>query len=91
MPKPTEDELDNALKMAIQMIEKRIDPFSVAKTLLSHNYRIKHLEEVLRAADRYLNMGMSERERTNLLSAINKAKAAESHTAQHEQKSFGLE
>jgi hypothetical protein len=91
MPKPTEEELDNAIKMAIQMREKGIDPFSVAKTLLSHNYRIKYLEEVLKAADRYLNMGMSERERTNLLGAINKAKAAESHTAQQEQESFGLE
>ena len=91
MAKPSEEELDGAIKMAIQMREKRIDPFFVAKTLLSHNYRIKHLEEVLRAADRYLNMGMSERERTNLLSAINKAKDAESHTAQQEQKSFGLE
>jgi hypothetical protein len=91
MPKPSEEELDNALKMAVQMREKRIDPFFVAKTLLSHNYRIKHLEEVLRAADRYLNMGMAERERTQLLKAIENAKDAESHTSQQERESFGLE
>lgn len=91
MAKPSEKELDSAIKMAIQMREKRIDPFFVAKTLLSHNYRIKHLEEVLRAADRYMNMGMSERERTQLLMAIEKAKAAESHTSQQERESFGLE
>jgi hypothetical protein len=91
MPKPNEEELDNALKMAVQMREKRIDPFFVAKTLLSHNYRIKHLEEVLKAADRYLNMGMAERERTQLLKAIENAKDAESHTSQQERESFGLE
>ena len=77
--------------MAIQMREKSIDPFFVAKSLLSHNYRIKYLEEVLRAADRYINMGMSDREKTQLLRAINKAKDAESHTAQQERASFGLE
>ena len=91
MAKPTEKELDSSIKMAIQMREKKIDPFFVAKTLLSHNYRIKYLEEVLRAADLYLNMGMSERERTKLLLAIEKAKDAESHTSQQERESFGLE
>ncbi len=91
MAKPTEKELDNALKMTIQMREKRIDPFFVAKSLLNHNYRIKHLEEVFKAADRYLNMGMSEREKTNLLKAIDKAKDAEAHTSQETRKSFGLE
>lgn len=91
MPKPTEEELDAALKMAVQMREKNIDPFFVAKTLLSHNYRIQHLEQVLHAADRYVNMGMAERERTKLLRAIEKTKDAESHTAQQERESFGLE
>ena len=91
MAKPTDNELDSSIKMAIQMREKRIDPFFVAKTLLSHNYRIKYLEEVLRAADLYLNMGMSERERTKLLRAIEKAKDAESHTSQQGRESFGLE
>lgn len=91
MPKPTEQELDSALKMAVQMREKNIDPFFVAKTLLNHNYRIGYLEEVFRAADRYLNMGMSERERTVLLRAIEKVKNAESHTAQQERERFGLE
>lgn len=91
MAKPSEEELESAIKMAIQMRENRIDPFFVAKTLLSHNYRIKHLETVLKAADRYLNMGMAERERTQLLRAIDKAKDAESHTAQQERESFGLE
>lgn len=91
MPKPSDEELNSALKMAVQMREKSIDPFFLAKTLLSHNYRIGYLEQVLKAADRYLNMGMADKERTALLKAIEKAKASESHTAQQERESFGLE
>lgn len=91
MPKPTEEELQIALNTAIQMRENMDDPFFVGKTLLNHNYRIKYLEEVLRAADRYMNMGMAEHERSVLLRTIDKAKDAESHTAQQERESFGLE
>jgi hypothetical protein len=91
MSQPTQQELDTAIKMAIQMREKKLDPFNVAKCLLSHNYRIKHLEQVMIAADRYLNMGMSEQERSRLLLAIRKAKDLESYTSQAEQDSFGLE
>jgi hypothetical protein len=91
MSQPTEKELSDAIKMAIQLREKKLDPFNIAKCLLSHNYRIKHLEEVMRAADQYLNMGMSEQERTKLLHAIQKAKNLESYTSQTEQDSFGLE
>jgi hypothetical protein len=91
MSQPTQQELDEAIKMAIQMREKQLDPFNVAKCLLSHNYRITYLEQVLIAADRYLNMGMSEQERTGLLHAIQKAKDLESYTSQSEQDSFGLE
>ena len=91
MAKPTEEELETALKMAAQMRDKNIDPFYIAKSLLSHNYRIKHLEEVMRAADRYINHGMSEQERTRLIREIEKAKDAESYTSGEGRESFGLE
>lgn len=91
MSKPTEEELETALKMAGQMRDKNVDPFFIAKALLSHNYRMQHLEEVMHAADRYLNMGMSERERSKLLRAIEKAKDVDSYTSQTERSSFGLE
>ena len=91
MSKPSDEELDSALHMAIQMREKKMDPFFLAKTLLSHNYRMGYLEQVLKAADRYVNMGMAEKERTDLMLAIEKAKDSESHTAQQERESFGLE
>lgn len=91
MSKPTEEELQIALKMATQMRDNKIDPFFIAKTLLSHNYRIKYLEETLRAADRYINLGMAEQERTHLIRTIEKAKDAESYTSGKERDSFGLE
>lgn len=47
MPKPTVEELELALKMAAQMRDKNADSFFIAKVLLSHNYRIKYLEEIL--------------------------------------------
>lgn len=90
MAKPTEEELNTALKMAAQMRDKKIDPFFIAKALLSHNYRIKYLEEIMKASDRYINHGMSEQEKTHLMRTIEKAKDAESHTAGHERDSFGL-
>ena len=91
MSKPTPEELETALKMAAQMRDKNIDPFFIAKALLSHNYRIKHLEDTLRAADRYINLGMSEQERIHLIRSIEKAKDVESYTASDERGSFGLE
>jgi hypothetical protein len=91
MSKPTEEELEAALKMAEQMRDKKIDPFFVAKALLSHNYRIKYLEEILKSADRYINRGMSEQEKTQLIRKIEKAKDAESFTSGQQRNSFGLE
>lgn len=91
MSKPTEEELATALKMAAHMRDKKIDPFFIAKTLLSHNYRMKYLEEIMQAADRYINHGMSEREKTHLTRIIEKAKDAESFTSNRERDSFGLE
>jgi len=91
MPKPTDEELELAMRTAVAMREKNDDPYKLAKCLLSHNFRIKHLEEVLAIADRYCNMGMAQRELTHLVRAIDKAKSVESYTAQTEQDRFGLE
>jgi hypothetical protein len=91
MSKPSEEELETALKTAAQMRDDENDPFFVAKALLSHNYRIRYLEEIMHVADRYLNHGMSEQERIHLIRTIEKAKDAESFTANKERDSFGLE
>ena len=91
MSKPTEEELNMALKMAAHMRDKDIDPFFIAKALLSLNYRMKYLEDIMKSADRYINHGMSEQERTKLIRSIEKAKDTESYTSGTERDSFGLE
>ena len=91
MPKPSDEELVIALQKAAEMRENNDDPFNMAKCLLSHNFRIKNLEDVLAIADRYCNMGMAQRELTHLIRAIEKAKNVESYTSQREQERFGLE
>lgn len=90
MSKPTDEELESALQMAAQMRDKKLDPFFIAKTLLNHNYRLKYLEEIFIATDRYLNHGMSEQERTRLLRLMEKVKDKESNTAGQDRPEFGL-
>ena len=91
MPKPTPEEMETALNMAKQMRDRDIDPFFIAKALLNLNYRIEFLQEVLRTADRYINMGMSEQERSHLIRAIEKARSADDYTSHNERSRFGLE
>ncbi|MCW9013847.1 MAG: hypothetical protein OQL06_08695 [Gammaproteobacteria bacterium] len=91
MSKPTDSELKIALQAAAEMKEHNADPHYLAKALLNHNYRIRYLENVLQAADRFMNHGMAEHEHMVLLRAIEKAKDAEHRTAGTEQENFGLE
>ena len=90
MSKPTDAELKLALHEAIRMKEQNDDPNYVAKALLNHNYRIKYLQDVLQIADRFMNHGMAEHERMQLLRTIEKAKDAES-SANDDHEDFGLE
>ena len=91
MSKPTDNELKIALRRAIEMKERDIDEFFLAKALINHHYRIRYLEDVLSIADRYVNHGMAEHEHTQLLRAIEKAKTAEEKTSGNEHEDFGLE
>ena len=91
MSKPSKLELDIALKTAVEMKEQDNDPDYLAKTLLNHHYRLRYLEEVLQAADRYMNHGMAQHESMRLLRSIEKAKEAEYKTAGEEHENFGLE
>jgi len=91
MSKPSEAELKRALKHAIEMKEHGDDPDFMAKALLNHNYRLKYLTELLKIADRYMNHGMADHERSLLLRAIDKANDAEARTTGFEREDFGLE
>jgi len=91
MSKPTEIELKTALVAAATMKEHDKDPFFIAKALLNHNYRLKFYEELLQAADLYMNHGQAEHDHMKLLRCIEKVKEAESYTAHDSHEDFGLE
>ncbi len=91
MSKPTDIELKTALVAAATMKEHNKDPFFMAKSLLNHNFRLKHYEDLLKATDRYMNHGQAENERLKLLRCIEKIKDAENRNSNTEDENFGLE
>lgn len=91
MSKPTDQELEIALQAAAEIKEHNADTHYLAKALLNHHYRLGYLEDVLKAADRFMNHGMAERDRMELMMTIEKAKNAEYRTAGQEHEDFGLE
>ena len=91
MSKPSDAELKTALRRAMIMKEKGQDDEFLAKSLLNHHYRLPFLLDVLFTADLYLNHGMADRDHTNLLRLIEKAKTAEEQTAKIEHYDFGLD
>jgi len=90
MSKPTEEELTAALSLAREMREQGKDPHFIARSLLSHHYRIGYLEEVLHAVERFLHSGMAETEHQHLLKTVERARQAELRTAQQESSDLGL-
>lgn len=90
MSKPTAQELQAALELAKQMREQGKDTHFLAKSLLSHHYRIGLLEEVLLAVERYFRSGMAEDEHRRLIKAVEKARQAEERTAKQSQEDLGL-
>jgi len=90
MGKPTEEELGVALKEAQRMREQGEDPHHVAKALLNLNYRNGFLIGVLHAAENYLQSGMAEKEHTQLVIALDKAREADDLGAHRERPALGL-
>lgn len=91
MSKPTETELKTALIAAETMKEHGKDPFFLAKSLLNHNYRLKYFEDLLKAADLYMNHGQSDYDHMQLLHQIEKIKYEEMRISKHDKEDFGLE
>lgn len=90
MSKPTPQELDTALELAKRMREQGKDPNFLAKSLLSHHYRLGYLEEVLQAVEHYLHSGMAEAEHRRLLKVVEKVRQAEERTAKQNSNELGL-
>ena len=90
MSKPTREELEHALDKAKSMREEGMDPDFIAKSLLNCHYQASFLEQVLHAAERYINSGLGEREHTRLVQAINKARSVDEKSAKQNNQDLGL-
>jgi len=91
MSKPTDIELKTALIAAATMKEHNKDPFFLAKSLLNHNFRLKHYEELLKIADHYINHGQADQQRMELLKCIEKCNDIEARNSKIDSENFGLE
>ena len=90
MSKPTPQELECALEKAKHMRETDQDPDFIAKSLLNCHYQSTYLEQVLHAAEHYINSGLGEREHTRLIQAISKAREVDERSAKQSHQELGL-
>jgi len=90
MSKPSNQELEIALAKAKQMRESGRDSDFIAKALLNCHYQATFLEQVLHAAEHYLNSGLGEREHTRLIQAVSKARSVDEKSAKKEHQDLGL-
>lgn len=90
MSKPSPQELEHALETAKQMRETNTDSNFIAKSLLNCHYEATYLEQVLHAAEHYINSGLGEREHSRLIQAINKYRDIDERAAKQEHQDIGL-
>ncbi len=76
MSRPTDDELKMALAEAARMREQGEDEHHVAKALLSLNYRMHFMEDLLEKVQAFFHSGQAAREHSVLVQAIDKAEEA---------------
>lgn len=70
MGTPSKQELDQALKCAIEMREHSEDPNFIAKSLLNHHYRLKKTEQVISVVKRYLRTGGATTDHAKMIKAL---------------------
>ncbi len=90
MYKPPEAELRQALQEADRMRATSDDRHFVGRALLSHDYRLQKLENVLARAKHYLHSGLAPHEHSELIKAIEQAETASKEPGE-EQPRFGLD
>jgi len=83
------EELATAITQAGYMREQDKDHHALGKTLLNLNYQAKQLENICRAAERYLHSGMSLTEQQKLETAIKKYQS-ENRIAGSDVSAFGV-
>ena len=90
MSKPKSHELERALAVAKHMRETDQDHDFIAKSFLNCHYQFTYLEQVLHAAEHYMNSGQGEREHTRLVQAIEKAREVDERSAKQSHQDLGL-
>ena len=89
MGKPTDEELRMALDEAVRMRESGEDPYFVAKALLNLNHRVKYLDRVLNATERFIRSGQAVSEHQHLVEAIRNYHRLDDRTAGQDSNTFG--
>jgi len=77
MPKPTDEELQTALREAARMREQGEDPYYLARSLLNLNYRMGRMQRLMHAVAAYLRSGEDSHQHAELLRALEQARRAE--------------
>ena len=70
MGTPSKEELNQALKYAINMREHDEDPNFIAKSLLNHHYRLKKTENIINIVKLYLRTGCATTEHAKMIKAL---------------------
>ena len=89
MGKPSDSELKQALDKAAEMREHGADPDFIAKSLLSLNYRFDVWQRVVAATKLYLHSGLSTREHSRLIRALQEAERLDD--INNDDHNFGLD
>lgn len=79
MGTPTAEELKIALDEAGRMREQGEDPFFIAKSLLNHNFRLRHLEKVHEGIIGYVRSGMDDTAHQRLVKILEEYRTAIEH------------
>lgn len=88
MGTPTKEELEQALKRAIEMREHNNDPDFMAKSLLNHHYRLTKMEHVIDTVKHYLRSGNATVEHSKMVKALEEYDRLNNEAASHTD--FGL-
>lgn len=89
MGTPTKEELNQALKSAIDMREQGNDPNFIAKSLLNHHYRLKKTEDVIHLVKLYLRTGGATTEHARMIKALDAYDKIDNEAADYS--NFGLD
>ena len=90
MSKPNPQELEHALEKAKHMRGMEQDHDFIAKSFLNCHYQSTYLQQVLHAAEHYINSGLGEREHSRRIQAINKAREIDERSAKLSHQDLGL-